>query len=192
MLKKLFFLFLVFFSPLEIISSIEFIDKSGENTLLEDCQENDLVHCKEIFVQAFLKAYEELTPEQLGVEDKFLFLQDAFSDVYDDVHQGLQKIVVARQNGTIMGFVGFKKTEKPHQIYISQLAVLPQYWQRGLGTQLVFSALRLYDDVESLVVIPRKINHIAKQFYTKLGFVESSYMHPGYNPERYVGYEWVK
>ena len=119
-------------------------------------------------------------------------MKEAFADVYDDVQQGLQTLTVAREGDKIVGFVGFKITEKEREIYISQLAVAPEFWKRGIGSHLVFSVFDQFEDAESLVVIPRKINSVARKFYKKLGFVESSYMHPGYNPERYIGYTWTK
>lgn len=74
-------------------------------------------------------------------------------------------------------------------IYIFQLAVKVDHWHRGIGKRLVFSAFDLFPETKSLVVIPRKINLMARNFYFKLGFIESLYMHPGYNPEKYIGYE---
>jgi ribosomal protein S18 acetylase RimI-like enzyme len=171
--------------------SWEFLDRSGEPVQLELCSQKDLIECEEVFVQAFTEAYKDFSLEQLGIQDKLVFLHEAFADVYDDVQLGLQKLVVAKKEGKIIGFSGFKKTEKPNQIYISQLAIDPEHWKQGIGRQLVFSVFYLYENVESLVVIPRRINTVARGFYQKIGFSESSYMHPGYNPEKYMGYEWT-
>jgi ribosomal protein S18 acetylase RimI-like enzyme len=192
MIKRFVLLFLVSISLTQTINSKEFTDKSGDLIYLSPCQKEDLSDCEAIFINAFSKAYEDFTPEQLGVKDKLLFLKEAFADVYDDLQMGLQKLLVAKIEEKVVGFVGFKKTEKPHQIYISQLAVDPEHSRKGIGTHLVFSVFDHFEDTENLVVIPRRINLIAKQFYSKLGFVESSYMHPGYSPQKYVGYEWTK
>jgi ribosomal protein S18 acetylase RimI-like enzyme len=175
---------------IQLIHSVEFINKSREIIHLELCQKEDLIECETLFIHAFSQAYEGFTPQELGVNDKIMFLKEAFSEVSDDLSLGIQTLVVAKIEGKIVGFIGFKKTEKPYEIYITQLAVDPNYWQQGIGRGLVFSILDLYKDVQSLVVIQRKINIIAHQFYQNLGFTESSYMHPGYNPERYIGYEW--
>ena len=178
---------LVSFQP---IYAWEFINKSGETVTLDQCEEQDLPYCKEVFVTAFLEAYKDFSEEQLAVQDKQQFLQSAFSDVYDDFHEGLQKILVAKLDGTIIGFAGFKPTDEPGQVYISQLAVTPAHWRSGIGKELVFASLRLYENCSHLAVIPRRINQVARNFYLKLGFTESNYMHPGYNPQKYVGYEW--
>ncbi len=190
-MKKLFLLFM-FLLFTQAIYSLDFVNKTGHLVYLEPCQIEDLPSCESIFMTAFSEAYKDFTPEQLGVKDKVLFLKEAFADVYDDVCLGLQKLMVAKIADQVVGFVGFKETEQAHQVYISQLAVDPAYWKQGIGKWLVFSVFELFDEVESLVVIPRKINRVAHNFYFKLGFMESSYMHPGYNPARYIGYEWRK
>lgn len=170
----------------------EYRTAEGQIVSLQMCSEEDLKECEAIFIKAFSKAYENFTPQQLGVENIPLFLKEAFADVYDDFKSGQQKLVVAKLDGKIVGVSGFKPTEHPHQIYISQLAVEPNLWRHSIGRNLVFSALELYPDTQSLVVIPRRINTVAQNFYKKLGFHESAYMHPGYNPAKYVGYEWTK
>ena len=192
MLKKLILLSFFVIACAQEIRAWDFVDKAGDTLSLELCQEQDLPACEVIFIDAFLKAYADFSVEELGINDKFLFLREAFADVYDDLKQGFQKLIVAKKEGRVIGFAGFKPTENPNQIYISQLAVDPDQWQLGIGTHLVYSVFNLYDNVESLVVIPRRINNTARFFYTNLGFIQSPYMHPGYNPEKYVGYEWSK
>ncbi len=187
MIKCLFACILLCFS-----SEQSFCAPNIERVSLHLCQQEDLSACQEIFVEAFMKAYEEFSCEQLGIEDKRVFLTNAFADVYDDLRHGQQTLVVAKREGKIVGFAGFKPTEVPRQLYITQLAVDPACWNQGIGRQLVFSALDLYHDVSSLALIVRKINSVAQGFYLKLGFHVSEYMHAGYNPERYIGYEWVR
>lgn len=166
----------------------EIISREGENVSIEVCQKEDLKGCEEVCFRAFLVGYEEFTPEELGVEDKEKFLLEAFADIVEEFKSGAQTLVTAKKEGEIIGFAVFEKTESPGEIYIAQLAVDPAHWQKGLGTHLVFAALRLYDDVDNLVVITRRINHIARTFYEKLGFEESTYMHPGYDSHKYIGY----
>lgn len=190
-MKKIFvYVILALLFSTQVVNSSDFINKKGEKIELTSCQFSELKECETIFVNAFSKAYEDFPPELLGVKDKSLFLQEAFADIYDDFNEGLQQLVIAKHNDTIIGFAGFKKTEKEGQIYISQLAVDPNYWQQGIGSHLVLSALEYFPDLKSLVVIPRKINLVAREFYKNLGFIQSAYMHPGYNSERYIGYEW--
>ena len=190
MSKSILLAFLFFVVPLQFIESAEFFTRYGETVRLEPCKMRDLPQCEAIFIESFAKTYESFTPEMLGVSDKVQFLKIAFEDVYEDCEQNLQKLVVAKIKDEIVGFAGFKETEKKGEIYITQLAVKPIHWQKGIGTQLIFSSFAYFDRIESLVVIPRKINEIAQQFYESLGFHTSAYMHPGYSAEKYVGYEW--
>jgi GNAT superfamily N-acetyltransferase len=192
MKTRLLVLIIVCLASMENITAWDCINKIGDAIALEVCQEKDLQHCESIFIKAFSKAYESFTVEELGISDKLSFLKEAFSEVYQDFNQGLQTLVIAIDNGQIIGFSGFKTTDMPRQLYISQLAVDPDYWNQGIGQLLVFSSLALFEDTTSLVVIPRKINVIAQKFYEKIGFTPSCYMHPGYNPAKYTGYEWSK
>lgn len=170
----------------------EFTSFSGDPIYIDICEMEDLPYCEKIFIDAFSEAYKEFSAEFLGVSDKYQFLKDAFNHVFEDVEKGVQILAVAKCNGEIIGFSGFKRTEKQGQIYISQLAVDPAHWRSGIGRNLVFSSLLIFDDLESLVVIPRKINSIAIKFYETIQFKTSDYMHPGYNPARYTGFEWTK
>lgn len=172
--------------------SHQFSVSSKETITIEECQEKDLQNCEFIFIEAFSKAYEHFTAEQLGVADKLLFLLEAFADVYDDFRQQKQKIIVAKKEGEVLGFIGFEYNDISHQVYISQLAVHPDYWKQGIGRELVFYSLQLYEQMEGLSVICRKINTTAIQFYEKLGFTKSTYMHSGYSPEKYCGFDWKK
>jgi len=182
-------LFLFLLSPL---SAWEFVDRAQEIITLEESTEDELLRCEEIFIDAFTLAYKDFTLEMLGIDNLYHFLQAAFSDVYSDYQKGTSKIICAKHEGRVIGFAGFSRTETPHEIYISQLAVDPHYWRRGIGKHLVFASLTLYEDAKSLVVIPRRINDIAKKFYYRLGFFECPYMHPGYDAKKYVGYEWKR
>lgn len=166
-------------------------DKYGQVYTVEPTRERDLKECEEVFVHAFMEAYRDFSEEQLGIQDKQQFLKSAFADVYDDFNSGEQKLLTVRSRDQVVGFAGYKPTEIPGQIYLTQLSVEPDYWRCGIGTELIFSVFKIYDEVKSLVVIPRRINRVAREFYLHLGFTESSYMHPGYDPKKYVGYEWL-
>jgi len=190
-MKKTILLFSLFFKLFIFSYSLECETVNNEIVTLNLCEESDLIACRTIFIEAFTKAYENFSKEQLGVKDKIQFLEEAFEDVRDDLKDSLQKLVVAKINGKVIGFVGFKKTDNAGEIYISQLAVEPHSWQQGIGKHLVFSVFDVYKDVKSLVVIPRKINEVARNFYSRLGFKESTYMHPGYDPQKYIGYELI-
>ncbi len=183
---------LMTFSLMQMINTKEYIDKLGNKYDLHLTTDDELKECENIFVQAFSKAYEKFTPEDLGVVDKAAFLHIAFSDVYNDFRTKTQYLFSATKDGKVIGFVGFKLTETPNKVYITQLAVDPEYWLRGVGKQLILRVFDQFKDANHLVIIARKINTHARDFYLSLGFTTCTYMHPGYNPERYIGYEWLK
>lgn len=171
------------------LHSEEFVPSNGKAVVSFSCQEIDIADCEKVFIKAFSEAYAEFSAETLAVADKEQFLKSAFADLYDEFKLGHQKIVLAKINNKIVGLVGFKNSEQEGQIYISYLAVDPEFWHQGIGKQLVWTVFDLFDNVQSLVVVTRRINNSARLFYSGLGFQESTYMHPGYNPEKYIGYE---
>ncbi len=191
--RFIFFSFLILNGFSQIYSySQEFISNSGKTISLMSCQTEDLNECSKIFTDSFLHAYKDFTSQLLGVQDKRLFLEEDFLHASHDFQMGKQKIIVAKIENKIIGLAGFKEAEKPGQIYITLLTVAPAHWKEGIGKQLVFSAFDIFENVKELVVITRKVNEGARNFYLKLGFNASPYMHPGYSPEKYIGYEWSK
>ncbi len=169
-----------------------FTAKNGEQIHFSWIEQSDLQQEERVFIDAFMEAYKDFSLDQLGIADKFAFLKGAFEDVREDYLNGTGLLLSATLNGKVIGFVGFKETEKEHEIYISQLAIDPAYWQNGIGKELVFSIFQIKKETTHLVVIPRRINEVARQFYMHLGFTISDYMHPGYDPNKYIGYEWSK
>jgi len=176
----------------QILHAWEFKDNQGQNFSLETCLNSDLDACRTVFVAAFSQAYTDFSEEDLGVNNKLAFLESAFDSLYNDVITGQQDLLVVKDQDCVIGLVGFKATEVERQYYISQLAVHPDYWGRSIGFHLVTSVFQLYQSVESLLVMPRKINLRARHFYLSLGFHESSYIHAGYDPNKYTGFEWNK
>ena len=57
-------------------------------------------------------------------------------------------------------------------MYVRDLAVLPEFWGRKIGENLLFTALSLFDrDVKTIRLLTRAINKSARGFYTEnLGF----------------------
>lgn len=169
-----------------------FIDRSGNQIELNWIEQLDLSQEEQVFIDAFLEAYKDFSIEQLGISDKHTFLKSAFQDVVEDSENGKIFLLSAKLDGKVIGFAGFKDTDQNNEVYIAQLAIDPRFWQQGLGKELVFSIFDIKKETERLVVIPRRINEVARQFYSHLGFTVSEYMHPGYNPQKHIGYEWNK
>jgi ribosomal protein S18 acetylase RimI-like enzyme len=189
-LSKLLFACIVLFH-FNAFASWEFIDKDGDVLIFDLASpSSDLKQEEDLFVESFMAGYGDYSPMMLGVQNKSSFLHGAFDDVREDVLKGEGFIVTAKNGNEVIGMMEFKMTGQPGQIYIAQLAVSPKYWGKGIGKELVFSVPKLVDGVEQLVAIGRRINARGKGFFYHIGFTECKYMHPGYDPVKYIGFEY--
>lgn len=170
--------------------SWECTDKHGESSTFAWGSAQDLPAEKELFCKALLEIYKELSLEELGLTcDKREFAEDAFADLEKEFLEGTTKIFTVKKQDKLVGFIAFYPTDTPNQIYFSQMSIDPSYWRRGLGRNLISFLLREFPETDHFVLITRKINTVARQFWKSLGFTECSYMHNGYDPEKYIGYE---
>jgi len=157
---------------------------------------NNLEQEEEIFICSFLKAYENESEETLGVEpSKKQWLEDTFKEERNDFKKksGEVFIVSAKKNSKVVGFASFNETKNEGEIYIRQLAVDPDHWGEGIGKALVFSINdnEKIGNINKFVLVTRRCNIGAKDFYIRLGFTETKYCHEGLDPKKYVGYEFV-
>ncbi len=171
-------------------ADLTFIDLQKNTIHLEWLSHSSLEGEENVFMSASLEAYQKYPPAALGVADKFTFLKAVFADVRKDFQEKNGYILSAKLAGKVIGFIQCKETNIPHQMYICQLAVAPEYWKHGIASELIHQLHHRFPNINHLVAISRKINEPIQRFYTKMGFVKCGYMHPGYDPERYVGYEW--
>ncbi len=168
----------------------DYQDRYGQVYSIDLFHEKELGECETVFINSFSATYRDYSEEDLGIPDKNKFLRESFQELGKDLQNGAQKLLVAKYQGRVVGFACFQQVA-PGRIYISQLSVEPDFWRCGIGSQLVFGVFKVYDDVKSIVVQPRKINRVARDFYHSLGFTECSYIHQGYNRNNYIGYEWL-
>ncbi len=167
-----------------------FIDKTGDEVELEEIASSNLYEEREVFIRSFGTAYFSFTENDLGIANKTLFLNEAFENLEKDYATHSITLIAAKKNNKIIGIAGFKNAEEPGTVYVAQLAVDPHEWQRGIGRHLIFSILDLDPQITHLVAITRKINCISRTFFDRIGFTPSPYMHAGYDPNKYIGYEW--
>ena len=115
-----------------------------------------------------------------NIEDKFGLIneldwkQRKMPHINDDVEANAEGIFVAEVDGEVVGYI---TTSVNHQTKIGgipNLSVHPKSQQRGLGRQLIDTALAylkgegmLYARIETL-----EQNQIGTAFYPKMGFVE--------------------
>jgi len=97
--------------------------------------------------------------------------------------------LVALDGDKVVGMAIFEFHQYP-QIYIREVSVLPEYRRRGIGRELCMAAI--YDHaVERISIVTRRVNHPAVNFYKTLNFQETCFQHKGYDPDRYIGMEWI-
>lgn len=84
------------------------------------------------------------------------------------------RVISIKEKGEIMGFAGFYcNDDKDKNAYLSLIAVVPQYRNRGVGKSLLEEVVKQSKraGMERLVLEVRKSNMVAIKFYEKLGFV---------------------
>jgi ribosomal protein S18 acetylase RimI-like enzyme len=151
----------------------------------------ELEKARTAFLKAFSNIYKDIPLEVLRIKNMNDFLNEAFNDEIADMHNSKQKVyyVLAKVDNKVIGFASFNETEKKGEVYIRQLAVDPEFARKGTGSKLVFSIKEQVPHMNRFVLVTRKVNQCAQQFYKKIGFKVSDYIHEGLSPERYMGLE---
>ena len=92
----------------------------------------------------------------------------------DDITANAEGIFVAVENGEVIGYVTSRVDHDSKIGWIPNLAVLPEYQQRGIGKNLIETALiymaeagMLYARIETLAH-----NTVGQHFYPSMGFEE--------------------
>lgn len=146
---------------------------------------------KKVFIDSFSEAYKNIPLDVLKVESLPKFLNAAFEEEENDFASKKANTVfisAKNENAKVVGFVSFANNSD--HVYIRSLAVDPEFRGCGLGKALVFCVLNVFKNCRCLKLMTRKVNSLARCFYTKIGFSESAYIHQGITPERYIGYEY--
>jgi len=144
-----------------------------------------------VFMKSFSEAYKDIPLVVLGVSNVENFLDQAFAEeesiITKEGHPGYF-VTIAHYNEIVAGFASFD-TEDAHCYYIREVSMHPDFQHAGIGEQLILSAKIHDNQLYALRLMTRRANVQACNFYKKLGFVESSYVHNGIDPAKYVGYE---
>ncbi len=150
---------------------------------------------KKVYCDAFIKCYENVLSESLGMtskEEVIKWVDKHADDVYLDFRNSTSKLCLsAKSDNKIVGFLIIDIEKFPEEIYLSELPVDPAYQRQGIGTTLVQTIFHQFPATTKFVVISRKVNEEAKGLYTFLGFTSSPYMHKGYSNDIYSGFEYV-
>ena len=115
-----------------------------------------------------------------NIEDKFGIIneldwkQRKMPHINDDVEANADGVFVAEIDGEVAGYITTYVNHRTKIGGIPNLSVHPNFQQRGLGTELIETALvylkeegMLYARIETL-----DQNQIGTAFYPKMGFVE--------------------
>ncbi len=150
---------------------------------------------KKAFLDAFVKCYGQVPLDVLrksSREEMVQWLDDAFEEIYVDYKDSKGSLwLSAKLDDKIVGFLVIDVTKFPEEIYLSQLAIDPAYQRQGIGSSMIHSLFDQFSECGKFVVITRCANEEAKGLYSALGFSPSSYMHEGYSPELYTGFEYL-
>ncbi|NGX50571.1 MAG: hypothetical protein K1060chlam2_00417 [Chlamydiae bacterium] len=174
------------------VFSWDFQDKIVEGYVFEWDREEDFQEAAELFVDSFLFAYQDYTPQQLGVKDIEIFLSDVIADELSLKEEDPDAIhwLIAKQKGEVVGLLILELTKYP-EVYGRQLAITPSHMRRGVGTEFVNILLENLPETSRLVAITRVVNQTSSHFIESLGFTRVDYMHEGYDLNKYVGFEYI-
>ena len=185
------FIVLVTVAFLGFATNFDAVSKKNQAVVLEWVTKGNLQAEEAVFAKSFAHAYKDIPLEVLKVTDMNVFLKAAFEDEYLDLNNPSKQMycVDAKKDGEVIGFITFENTQQPNEVYIRQLAVDPSLWGQGVGTTLMSAIFEKLPDTKRIVLVTRKVNTVAQNFYKKLGFKVSEYIHEGLSPERYMGFE---
>jgi ribosomal protein S18 acetylase RimI-like enzyme len=150
---------------------------------------------KRVFLNAFIKCYDQVPLDALrqpSREAVAQWLDNAFEITYADYKNSNSRLwISAKANDRVVGFLVIDTEKHPEKIYLAVLAIDPAYQGRGIASSMIRSLFSQFPECKKFVVNTRHINEESKKLYLSLGFVASSYMHEGHNPELYAGFEYI-
>lgn len=138
---------------------------------------------KNILLNSFLKAYENIPLQQLDAEFKSRkdlknYYLNIFKERIQAFDAGYILWVQAYVNDELAGWATFElDLLEENSGYMDILVISPQYQKMGLGKCLTFSICSndLYPDLNAITLFVRKNNLNAILFYKNLGFFETKY-----------------
>lgn len=103
--------------------------------------------------------------------------------------------ISAKKGEALVGFIIFSHEHSSEVVYINQCAICPAEWKSGIATQLVKAILLVLPDTKKIQFVARRKNKIAQAFYAHCAekyptLQQTDYMHDGYDPTVYQGYEF--
>ena len=152
---------------------------------------------EDVFNKAFTASYNQLPVLLEQISKKYptldAFLHAAFEDENVDFHacKPATYFLNAKIGDNIVGYMSFDIMAND-SVYIRILAIDPAYTKKSIGRMLVFSIFKFHPTTTNILLITRRANTSAIEFYQHLGFKITGFTHEGYDPAVYVGMEFVK
>lgn len=172
------------------MADFAFVDKSGEGVTIEWIDQEPLEEEESVFFRGLWQAYANLTNKDLGVEDKSAHIKELFDVVKSQCTHKIGHLARAKVKERVVGFICYKPTEMPDQLYVTQISIDPDYWGRGIGSELIFCAMKRFPNTRSIVTNFHKANHTYSSFVRAVGFKQSNFLLKEHDPDKYLGMEW--
>lgn len=173
--------------------TVNFQDQSQDIYSFEWNHPEDFKKAQKVFLKSFLFTYESISLKQLGVTNKEGFLKNTIEEEYslvsenDHIHW-----LIAKMKNKVVGLMIIELTDYPHLVYVRQIAIHPDLMRKRIGTQMVQVMFSNLPKAKKFVAITRIFNKSSMNFFESLGFKKCEYMHEGYDPNRYVGFEFIQ
>ncbi len=157
---------------------------------------SDHKQIEKMYLDSFLDAYKVLSKEQLKISNptKEKWLEDTFKkeiEALKDPSSSI-KLITVKERNVIVGAATLEEVKigNSSAFYVRQLALLPEYRRKGLGSEIMQLIEKEARDqnLSSVVLMVRVLNNPGRKFYSKLGYEEGIYHHPDYSKENYIGY----
>lgn len=154
-------------------------------------REEDFQKASEVFFESFKAAYRDVSPEQLGSENIEAFLQEVVQEELELQQKASDTVhwLIVKKDDDVVGLFILELNQYP-LVYGRQMAIKPEYTRKGIGKLIANVVIQNLPHAERFAIITRVFNQPSICFFKSLGFKQSEYMHEGYDPNKYVGYEY--
>lgn len=141
-------------------------------------------------LQVYLEAFSTLY-SALNVENRESHFVETMKHEKELAEKNPENIrwLIALKEGKAVG-ISIVEFFKYPDVYVRELAVLPDYQKKGIGKTMTFALLKDLPDLKKISIVTRRINLPAIDFYKALGFAVTDFSHSEYDPNRYIGMEW--
>lgn len=186
----------IFFCFLQIVLHAQSLSDTTQRVCKWD-KKPDPDRLREVYVQAFQKAYDPIPLKVLRQPTRDAmtkYLTDGIDATYSclELFPDTFRCITVYEKNQAVGFLIIDTKNVPEEIYLAQLVVDPNAQRKGIGKELIDFLFHEFPEVHRFTLVTRIANESARKFYTSLGFKTSRYMHDGYSPELFIGFEYER